>query len=172
MWRRNKPELSRAAGPEPRDSGGNQPPDSVSSSNEGVTKVNKDVMRPVGASANPGKSWVSSGLQVKGEISGIEDLLIDGSVEGLVQLDGRNLTVGTTANVEADVIAGEVVIYGRLKGNIRAACRIEIKKEGSVTGDLTTLQILIEDGAYFKGTIQIEKRMEKDAHRNAFPPAA
>jgi cytoskeletal protein CcmA (bactofilin family) len=128
-------------------------------------------MPPVRATADPARSWLGSSLQVKGEISGNEDLLIDGSVEGLVQVDDRNLTVGTTAKVSADIIAGEVVVYGKVKGNVRAS-RIEIKKEGSVTGDLTTPQILIEDGAYFKGSIEIEKRTEKDSDKNVFPPAA
>jgi cytoskeletal protein CcmA (bactofilin family) len=127
--------------------------------------------RPVGATADPATSWLGSSMQVKGEISGNEDLLIDGSVEGLVQVDDRNLTVGTTAKVSADIIAGEVVIYGKVKGNVRAS-RIENKRQGSVTGDLTTPQILIEDGAYFKGSIEIEKRTERDSDKNVFPPAA
>jgi cytoskeletal protein CcmA (bactofilin family) len=96
-------------------------------------------------------------LHVKGEITGNEDLLIDGSVEGLVQLEDRKLTVGASAKVTADVIAREVVVYGNVKGNLRARDRIEIKKDGSVVGDLTTARISIEDGAYFKGSIEIDK---------------
>jgi cytoskeletal protein CcmA (bactofilin family) len=98
---------------------------------------------------------------VKGEISGNADLLIDGSVEGLIQLSDRNLTVGTTAKVVADIIAWGVVIYGKVKGNVRARGKIEIKKGGSVTGDLTTPQILIEDEAYFDGSIEISRRARK-----------
>ena len=103
---------------------------------------------------------------MKGEISGSEDLYIYGMVEGLVQLDERKLTVGTTAKVTADIIAGEVVVCGNVKGNVRAKNRIEIKKEGSVTGDLTTPQILIEDGAYFKGSIEINRSVQKEADKN------
>jgi cytoskeletal protein CcmA (bactofilin family) len=103
---------------------------------------------------------------VKGEISGSEDLYIYGMVEGLVQLDERKLTVGATAKVTADIIAGEVVVCGNVKGNVRAKNRIEIKKEGSVTGDLTTPQILIEDGAYFKGSLEIDRVAEKEADKN------
>lgn len=109
---------------------------------------------------------------MKGEISGEEDLLVDGSVDGRIELGDRNLTIGTTAKVMADIIAGDVVVYGEVSGNVRARGRIEIKKEGSVTGDLTTSEILIEDGACFKGTIEIEKGTEKDTHKDAFPPAA
>jgi cytoskeletal protein CcmA (bactofilin family) len=89
--------------------------------------------------------------------------LIDGSVEGLVQLDERKLTVGATAKVTADIIAREVIVYGTVKGNLRAKDRIEIKKDGSVNGDLTTARIMIEDGAYFKGSIEIDKSAEKES---------
>ena len=96
-------------------------------------------------------------LHVKGEITGNEDLHVDGSVEGLVQLEDRKLTVGASARVSADIIAREIVVYGNVKGNLRARDRIEIKKDGSVVGDLTTARIMIEDGAYFKGSIEIDK---------------
>jgi cytoskeletal protein CcmA (bactofilin family) len=104
---------------------------------------------------------------VKGEITGNEDLQIDGSVEGLIQLDERKLTVGATSKVTADVIAREVVVYGNVKGNVRAKDRIEIKKDGSVIGDLTTSRIMIEDGAYFKGSIEIDKTSEKESSRGS-----
>jgi cytoskeletal protein CcmA (bactofilin family) len=110
-----------------------------------------------GATARLGAS-----LHIKGEISGNEDLQIDGSVEGLVQLDDRKLTVGASARVTADLIAREVIVYGNVKGNLRARDRIEIKKDGSVVGDLTTARIMIEDGAYFKGSIEIDKAGDKD----------
>lgn len=105
-----------------------------------------------GATARLGAS-----LHVKGEITGNEDLSIDGTVEGLVHLEERKLTVGASAKVTADIVAREVVVYGNVKGNLRARDRIEIKKDGSVVGDLTTARIMIEDGAYFKGSIEIDK---------------
>jgi cytoskeletal protein CcmA (bactofilin family) len=108
---------------------------------------------PVGSGARLGAS-----LRVKGEISGNEDLHIDGTVEGLVQLDDRKLTVGIAAKLTADVIAREIIVYGSVKGNLRARDRIEIKKDGSVVGDLTTARISIEDGAYFKGAIEIDRQ--------------
>jgi cytoskeletal protein CcmA (bactofilin family) len=116
-------------------------------------------MAPGDAFSNSGSGTARLGstLHVKGEITGNEDLLIDGSVEGLVQLEDRKLTVGASAKVTADVIAREVVVYGNVKGNLRARDRIEIKKDGSVVGDLTTARISIEDGAYFKGSIEIDK---------------
>ena len=114
-----------------------------------------------------GIARLGSTLHVKGEITGNEDLLIDGSVEGLVQLEDRKLTVGASAKVTADVIAREVVVYGNVKGNLRARDRIEIKKDGSVVGDLTTARISIEDGAYFKGPIEIDKAGEGDDDKSS-----
>jgi len=120
-------------------------------------------MRPLGSNTAGGSARLGASLHVKGEITGNEDLLIDGSVEGLVQLDERKLTVGATAKLTADIIAREVVVYGTVKGNLRAKDRIEIKKDGSVNGDLTTARISIEDGAYFKGSIEIDKSAEKES---------
>ena len=130
--------------------------------------MSTDAMRPLGATADRAAARLGSSLHVKGEISGNEDLLIDGSVEGLIQLDERKLTIGPTAKVTADIIAREVVVYGNVKGNLRAKDRIEIKKDGSVNGDLTTARIMIEDGAYFKGSIEIDKSADKEAHSAAF----
>ena len=121
---------------------------------------------------NPARLGAS--LHVKGEITGNEDLHVDGSVEGLIQLEDRKLTVGASAKVTADVIAREVVVYGNVKGNLRARDRIEIKKDGSVIGDLTTARIMIEDGAYFKGSIEIDRGAESggtDLDKPAFSRA-
>ncbi len=113
-------------------------------------------------SVSGGTARLGSSLHVKGEITGNEDLAIDGSVEGLVHLEDRRLTIGASARLTADIIAREVVVYGNVKGNLRARDRIEIKKDGSVVGDLTTARIMIEDGAYFKGSIEIDKAGDAD----------
>lgn len=112
------------------------------------------------------QSRLGPGLLVKGEIWGSEDLIIDGSVEGVVCLSERTLVIGPAANVTADIAAGEVVIRGIMKGNVHAKGRIEIGNAGSVNGDLTTPQIFIEDGARFKGSIEIEKGAEKQTREN------
>ena len=133
-----------------------------------------DVYRPTpAASGSPARLGPS--LHVKGEISGNEDLHVDGSVEGLISLEDRKLTVGASSKVTADVVAREIVVYGTVKGNLRARDRIEIKKDGSVVGDLTTARIMIEDGAYFKGSIEIDrgdKEKEVDFDKPAFSRAA
>ena len=94
-------------------------------------------MAPIDSSypaSSGGVARLGASLHVKGEITGNEDLAIDGSVEGLVQLEDRKLTIGASAKLTADVIAREVVVYGNVKGNLRARDRIEIKKDGSVIG--------------------------------------
>src|ERR1700737_4785822 len=96
---------------------------------------NTNARRPLDATADRATGWLGSSLQVKGEITGTEDLLIDGSVEGLIRLDERKLTVGTTAKITADINARDVVVYGYVKGNVHATGRIEIKKDGSVVGN-------------------------------------
>jgi len=116
--------------------------------------------------------WLGSSLHVKGDITGTQDLLIDGSVEGLIQLDERKLTVGTTAKLTADINARDVVVYGSVKGNVRATGRIEIKKDGSIIGNLTTAQIMIEDGADFKGSIEIDRSAAEEAGKNNSSRAA
>jgi cytoskeletal protein CcmA (bactofilin family) len=114
-------------------------------------------VEPAYSTSSGATARLGASLHVKGEITGNEDLSIDGTVEGLVHLEERKLTVGASAKVTADIIAREVVVYGNVKGNLRARDRIEIKKDGSVVGDLTTARIMIEDGAYFKGSIEIDK---------------
>jgi cytoskeletal protein CcmA (bactofilin family) len=168
MWGNKKPETPQSAQPEPKNFPTNQPPKPAPATWEDKPAMSTDAMRPLGATADRATARLGASLHVKGEISGNEDLLIDGSVEGLIQLDERKLTVGTTAKVTADIIAREVVVYGTVKGNLRAKDRIEIKKDGSVNGDLTTARIMIEDGAYFKGSIEIDKSSEKDTAHNAF----
>src|ERR1700733_1088520 len=168
MWSNKKPETPQAAEPEPRKFNFNEPPKPAPAAWEGTTNMatGNDAFRPLGNTGTGAR--LGSSLHVKGEISGNEDLLIDGTVEGLITLDERKLTVGASAKVTADIIAREVVVYGTVKGNLRAKDRIEIKKDGSVNGDLTTARIMIEDGAYFKGSVEIDKSADKDSGHSAF----
>jgi len=108
--------------------------------------------------SRPTGSLLGASLHIKGEISGSEDLLVDGSVDGLIQMEGRKLTVGPNAEIVADILADEIVVSGSVKGNLHAQERIEIKKQGSVVGELTTSRIMIEDGGYFKGSIEIDRQ--------------
>jgi cytoskeletal protein CcmA (bactofilin family) len=158
MWGKKNQAGPLAAAPEPKDA---------------VTKMKStDAMRALDETNDRKNGWLGSSLRVKGEISGTEDLLIDGAIEGLIQLDGRKLTVGSTAKLTADIKARDVVVYGYVKGNVRATGKIEIKKGGSVNGNLTTAQILIEDGADFRGSIEIDRGAEKGADKNVSSRAA
>src|SRR5712692_4950653 len=172
MWGNKKSHTPQAAEPEPKNLQLNQPPKPAPASWEGTTKMNKDVIRPAGVTADRATARLGLSLHLKGEISGNEDLHIDGTVEGAVQLGEGNLTVGATANVTADIIAREVVVWGKVKGNVHAKGKIEIKRDGSVIGDLTTAQIIIEDGAYFKGSIEIDRSPDKEADNNVSPGTA
>ena len=100
---------------------------------------------------------LGSTIVVKGEITSDEDLQIDGKVEGNVSLRGHRLTVGRTAQLNSEITTREVIVYGNASGNLRARDRVEIKKDGQVIGDITTTRISIEEGAYFKGHIEIER---------------
>ena len=108
-----------------------------------------------GAVAHIGKSVV-----VKGELSGSEDLYIDGQVEGTIELREHNLTIGPHGRVQANVTAKEVVLHGTLKGNVRAVDRVEIRKSGSLVGDVVAARVMIEDGASIKGSVDIQKPAE------------
>ncbi len=168
MWSSKKPDTPKVADSEPANSQATQPTKATLAFWQRTTRTNNNVIRPTGETADRVMARLGSSLHVKGEISGNEDLYIEGTVEGLVHLDEGKLTVGATAKLIADVIAGEVIVYGSVKGNVRGKAKIEIRKDGSVNGDLTTAQIIIEDGAYFKGSIEIEKIAEKEGDKNVF----
>jgi cytoskeletal protein CcmA (bactofilin family) len=135
-------------------------------------KKNTDAMNPMDTTVDYEMGWLGSSLQVKGEITGTEDLQIDGTVEGIIHLDERKLTVGATAKVTADIDARDVVVYGTVKGNVRAKGRVEIKKDGAIIGNLMTAQIMIEDGADFKGSIEIDRSATEQAEKNGASRAA
>jgi cytoskeletal protein CcmA (bactofilin family) len=100
---------------------------------------------------------ISKGLLVKGEISGTESLYIDGKVEGSINLPGNRVTVGRNGQVNASVTAREVVVMGKVRGNVSATDRVDIRAEGALSGDVSAARISIEDGAFFKGGIDIRK---------------
>ena len=100
---------------------------------------------------------IGKSVVVKGELSGSEDLYVDGQVEGSIALRGQSLTIGPNGRVRANVEARNVILHGQVDGNITASDRVELRKSASLKGDITTARIAIDDGAYFKGTIDIQK---------------
>jgi cytoskeletal protein CcmA (bactofilin family) len=113
------------------------------------------------ASAQPATSsdqaTIGKSLVVKGEVTGSESLYIDGKVEGAINLPGNRVTVGRNGQVSANITAREIVVLGKVRGNMTASDRVDIRSEGSLTGDVTAQRISIEDGAFFKGGIDIRK---------------
>jgi cytoskeletal protein CcmA (bactofilin family) len=109
-----------------------------------------------GEFAHIGKSVV-----IKGELSGSEDLYVDGSVEGKIELNNHSLTVGPNGNVKANVSAKAVIIQGKLDGAVNASDRVDLKKSAVVNGDVTTQRIAIEEGAFLKGKVEIQKEVGK-----------
>lgn len=97
---------------------------------------------------------IGPSLKIKGSVTGEEDLQIDGTVEGPVSIRGR-LTVGSSGQLSEGVTARELAVYGKVSGNVDARDRVEIKRDGAVIGDIQTARISIEDGAIFKGRIEI-----------------
>jgi cytoskeletal protein CcmA (bactofilin family) len=98
---------------------------------------------------------------IKGQLSGSEDLYLDGEVEGTVELTGNSLTVGPNGRIRANITAKEVIILGKVDGNINAAEKLQLRQSGILNGDVTTARIVIEDGAFFKGSVEIQRADSK-----------
>ncbi len=118
-----------------------------------------DTPKPEGFRADV--AHIGKSVLVKGELSGSEDLYLDGEVEGSIDLKGHSITIGPHGRVRANVNARDVVVHGRVEGNVRGTERVELKKSAILVGDIFTQRIVIEDGAYFKGGIDIQKETPK-----------
>jgi cytoskeletal protein CcmA (bactofilin family) len=110
-----------------------------------------------GSATAADRATIGKSLRIKGEVIGCESLYIDGKVEGAITLPDSRVTVSRDAQVSANIIAREVVVFGKVSGNIYASDRVDIRSEGSLTGDVTAQRISIGDGAFFKGGIAISK---------------
>ncbi len=115
------------------------------------------------SSSQTGSATIGKAVMVKGQIFSREDLVIDGEVEGTVELQEHRLTVGPNGKVQAGVKAREIVVLGSIQGNAEATDKIDIRKDAKLVGDIKTARIVIEDGAYFKGSIDIIKGEAKAA---------
>jgi cytoskeletal protein CcmA (bactofilin family) len=117
--------------------------------------------RPVSATSTADQATIGKSLVIKGEVTGSESLYIDGRVEGSINLSGNRVTVGRNGVVAANINAREIVVLGKVRGNLTASDRVDIRSDGSLTGDVVAARISIEDGAYFKGGIDIRKAGQK-----------
>jgi cytoskeletal protein CcmA (bactofilin family) len=102
-----------------------------------------------------GMAVIGKSVTIKGQIFSQEDLTIDGEMEGSVELKEHRLTVGPNGKIQAGIKAREIVVLGTINGNVEASDKIDIRKEARLVGDIKTARIVIEDGAYFKGSIDI-----------------
>jgi len=148
----SQPEVARSVPPQPADS---QAPGSVQAA-----------MRRTVPTAAIGPS-----MRIKGEIRSCEELLVDGDVEGLMESESL-LTVSANGKVKANIKAREVVIFGSVRGDVEVAGKIAIREQGSLIGNIKCAGISIDDGAYFKGSIDIERSDNKAAAKPAPAPTA
>lgn len=109
----------------------------------------------------PEFAHIGKSVVIKGELSGSEDLYVDGVVEGTIELQGNNLVIGPNGRVHANINAKGVVVQGKLEGDIRASERAELRKSAVAVGDIYTKRIAVEDGANFKGKVDIQRESAK-----------
>jgi cytoskeletal protein CcmA (bactofilin family) len=163
MWNSNKQPQNDYPAPAPT-----QPATYPAAPSASAFNSSPSPAAPVRSSAPEAKALATlgSGLTVKGQISGDEDLQVEGKVEGPITLKGQRLTVGSAGEIVSDVHAREVIVYGKVRGNLFAEDRVEVKKDGSVIGNITGGRVLIEDGAYLKGQIEIQRNSGSKSHRH------
>lgn len=102
-----------------------------------------------------GSARIGKSVTIRGEVKGSEDLIVDGHLEGTISLSESRLTIGPNANVAADVSARDVLIMGRVQGNVVASGRVELRAGCSVEGDIRALRLAIEDNAIFRGKVDL-----------------
>ena len=137
-------------------------PATTSAASEPISPAPRPVATTTADQATIGKSLV-----IKGEVTGSESLYIDGRVEGSINLSGNRVTVGRNGVVSANINAREIVVLGKVRGNLTASDRVDIRSDGSLTGDVVAARISIEDGAFFKGGIDIRKGGQPQTQQKA-----
>ena len=115
---------------------------------------------------------IGKSVQIKGELTGSEDLTIDGVLEGKIHMKDHHLTVGSNGSINAEIRAKSVTVLGKLIGNIKAGEKVEVAASGSMEGDITSPRVILADGASFKGSIDMEGRGVKKAEASSTVAAA
>jgi cytoskeletal protein CcmA (bactofilin family) len=147
-----------------------QPPDNSSKNSQFSSTPTYTPVKTAGAPME--QATIGRSLVIKGEVSGAESLYIDGRIEGTINIPDNRVTIGRNGSVAADVNAREVVIMGKVQGNVICSDRLDIRSDGSVTGDVVTQRISVEDGAILKGSVQVQSSGEqkKQQPKPAEPP--
>lgn len=117
---------------------------------------------PVKATSPMDQANIGRSLVIKGEITGAESLFIDGRVEGAINFPENRVTIGRNGNVAANIVAKEVVIMGKVQGNVQCSDRLDIRNEGLLSGDVITHRISVEEGAILKGGVEVRHSEKKD----------
>ncbi len=142
------------------------PPTSAELAREGIP-ISTLPGRASESEPSRGCALIGKSVVVKGQVSGREDLIVDGELEGTLELQEHRVTIGPNGKVQASVKAREIVVIGTVHGNLEATDKIDIRKDAKLVGDIKTSRIMIEDGAYFKGSIDIQKA---EVSRPPVPP--
>lgn len=109
----------------------------------------------------PDVAHIGKSVVVKGELSGSEDLYLDGEIEGSIELHEHSIIIGPNGRIRASIRAKDIIVHGKVDGNLHGSERVELKKSAVLVGDIFAQRIAIEDGAYFKGGIDIQKTETK-----------
>ena len=157
MWKRDEavrpPSGQPAAQPQPAPAGSPTRP-------EASRTMERDIV-------NIGKSVI-----IKGELSGSEDLTIEGQVEGTIQLNDHVLTIGPNGKIKAQVFAKAVIVLGEVTGNVTASEKVDIRDNGSVDGDIISPRVAIAEGAHFRGSVDMQRKGAASAPKPAATPVA
>jgi len=137
----------------------------------GTPASNPNTFNPVKTVTAPvDQATIGRTLVIKGEISGSEALYIDGRIEGKIIMPESRVTIGRNGKVDASIQAREVVVMGKVTGNIECSDRVDIRAEGSVSGDISTVRISVEDGAALRGGIQVRSDGKGNQSQNQTKP--
>src|SRR5215475_10092075 len=146
-----------------------QPPENKNAAQPASSASNYTPMK--GANAPLEQASIGRSLVIKGEVSGGESLYIDGRIEGTINIPDHRITIGRNGAVTADINAREVVIMGKVNGNVICNDRLDIRSEGAVTGDVVTPRISVEDGAHLRGSVQVQTSDHKKPQAQQSKPA-
>jgi cytoskeletal protein CcmA (bactofilin family) len=130
----------------------------------------KETPKPSDAHRDVGH--IGKSVQIRGELSGSEDLYLDGEIEGSIDLRDHTLIIGPNGKIKAGITARDLVVHGKVEGNVTASGRVELRKSSTLIGDVSTHRIVIEDGAFFKGAIDIKENAKTEPRKPIVAAAA
>jgi cytoskeletal protein CcmA (bactofilin family) len=150
----------------------------ISTASTGVPSTPSPISSPTRETAvavavsSKAAACISQGIRIKGEVTGSEDLFVDGLVDGKLNLTNGSLTIGPNGHVKADVTAREVIVRGRVEGKVSGRDKVQLWSTGQVNGEVQTDRLMIEDGAMLRGRVEAGKQPAKAAETHAAAAAA